>query len=334
MTIAEVGEKRLIAEILRPLLNPDGNPDSVGDDCAIIGVSDQQAICVSTDRVPADLVAYQTGLIDLQQLGYYLAVLNISDLAAAGATPKGLLLNLGLPSDFSLSNFRALVGGVAEAATQYLCPIVGGDLSDAVEMNLVATSIGLLTGSERLYRSGAEPGDVVFCCNTVGITPSAFTHYLERNKRMVVSPLEEDVLCRHFRQPKAQIALGSLLRQSGACSAVMDNTDGLGQSLLELTEASGVAIDLDGASLPIDQISHNVAQAYGTDLFDMVLGPGADFQLIGTARTGSPGFERVRSQIHVIGTVRAGNGVWIKRPGAEAERLVVQGWNYYKRLQN
>ncbi len=328
--ISEKGEKRLIAEIIRPLFNPTGNPNSVGDDCAIVELVEGRGVCISTDRVPGDLISFKLGLIDIRQLGYYLAVLNISDLAAAGAVPRGLLLNLGLPRDLSLADFESLLRGAHEASMEYNCPVIGGDLSDSAEINLVATSVGELAGPQRLYRSGAKPNDAVFCCDVLGITATAFAYYLDGKRgRPAVSAEEERILCSNFRSPRARIELGKALRESGACSAVMDNTDGVGQSLLELAAASGVAMHLDEALLPVSNISRRVAAHQKRDLADLVLGPGADFQLIGTVRPEEPSFDSIRPFLQIIGTVAEGDGVWLKRPGKPIERFSVSGWNYY-----
>ena len=81
MKLRDIGEKRLIAEYIRPLFNPAGLRESVGDDCALIQVGAGNWVCVSTDRVPADLIAFKLGLIGFRELGQYLAVLNISDIA-------------------------------------------------------------------------------------------------------------------------------------------------------------------------------------------------------------------------------------------------------------
>src|SRR5258708_5788022 len=96
MRLRDIGEKRLIAEYIQPLLNPDRLPESVGDDCALIPVWGDVCLCVSTDRVPADLLAFRLGLISFRELGSYLAILNISDIAACGGEPRGLLLNCAL----------------------------------------------------------------------------------------------------------------------------------------------------------------------------------------------------------------------------------------------
>ena len=95
-TIGEIGEKRLITEFIRPFFNETNAPEGVGDDCAMVA-TDGATVLLSTDRVPADLISFRLGILDFEGLGRYLAVLNISDIAACGGTPKALLLNFGLP---------------------------------------------------------------------------------------------------------------------------------------------------------------------------------------------------------------------------------------------
>jgi thiamine-monophosphate kinase len=328
MTVAEIGEKKLISEVIRPLFNPKGDPNSVGDDCAVIPITEGLAFCISTDRVPADLVSYRQGLINDRQLGYYLAVLNISDLAAAGASPRGLMLNLGLPRDLPIDRLTEILHGAADAAKEYECPVVGGDLSDSLELNLVAISIGVVAGSERLYRSRAQPGDLVFCSGSVGITPAAFAYFLSSLKGRLPEQ-DEAALCVHFRQPRARVALGSLLRESGACSSAMDNTDGLAQSVLELANASGVAMELSENLIPVDALCTKVASLAGQSAVDLALGPGADFQLIGTIQPNAPNYAAIEPEITVIGSVHSGSGVWMKKNNQEAVQFDVKGWNYY-----
>src|SRR5262249_49684969 len=101
-TIADVGEKELIRSTIKPLLNPTDDHNSIGDDCAAIPIRAGSLACISTDRVPADLISFRLGIISHRGLGNYLAILNLSDIAAMGAEPVGLLLNLALPSNTSV----------------------------------------------------------------------------------------------------------------------------------------------------------------------------------------------------------------------------------------
>jgi thiamine monophosphate kinase len=108
----------------------------------------------------------------------------------------------------------------------------------------------------------------------------------------------------------------------------------VGQSLLELAAASGVAMHLDESLLPVSDISRRVAGYQNRDLADLVLGPGADFQLIGTVDCRQPAFERLKPFLRIIGTVAEGDGVWLKRTGRPIGRFHVSGWNYYLKNEN
>lgn len=178
-TISEIGEKRLIRDYLTPFLNPDGNRSLVGDDCAIIDTRETSALCVSTDRVPHDLVSFRLGLIDYRGLGNYLAVLNISDIAAMGATPVGLLLNLGLPPDLKFKDLSSLLDGANSACNSYGCKIIGGDLSSSPVLSISATSLGFSSKNAPLYRTQASPGDCIYCTSPLGITSTAFYYHLK-----------------------------------------------------------------------------------------------------------------------------------------------------------
>src|SRR4051812_32258242 len=106
LKISDIGEKRLIQEFIRPLFNSADRVEGVGDDCAMLSAPEGQLWLFSTDRVPADLIAFRLGVLDHCGLGRYLARLNISDIAACGGTPVALLLNLGLPDDFPYEDFK------------------------------------------------------------------------------------------------------------------------------------------------------------------------------------------------------------------------------------
>ena len=108
-TVADIGEKALIEDILRPLFNPANDRDSVGDDCAAVEIPFGSLALVSTDRVPADLISFRAGILDFRALGRYLGVLNLSDIAACGGVPLGLLLNCGLPSHVKVNDILSML---------------------------------------------------------------------------------------------------------------------------------------------------------------------------------------------------------------------------------
>src|SRR5262249_39276432 len=94
-TVRDVGEKQLIEDTVKRVFDGDPAPAGVGDDCAVLPLPADSVLLATTDRVPADLIARRLGLMDSYGLGRYLACLNLSDIAACGGRPAGLLFNAG-----------------------------------------------------------------------------------------------------------------------------------------------------------------------------------------------------------------------------------------------
>ena len=328
--ISELGEKRLIAEMIKPMFNPEARPEGVGDDCALIPVGDEY-VCVSTDRVPADLIAFRLGIIGFEGLGYYLAVLNISDIAACGGTPRALLLNLALPSHFMVEDLRSILAGVCRASKTYNVPVLGGDLSNSAEMSLVAVALGTVPKASLLARSGARPGHKLFCSKVVGLTPTAFAHLLrDRSEQAPLSSTELKRLTMNFSEPIAMVEFSSRLARMGACSSAMDVTDGVAQSFLELAFASDCAFNLFAESLPIDPVSMKLAEEYERDVVDMVLGAGADFQIVGTLDPDHSEYSAALKEVTIIGEVSEGEGLRLRRDATSAPtEYLPSGWNYF-----
>lgn len=331
--LRDVGEKSLIRELIRPLLNPEGDADSIGDDCAVIPVS-AGGVCASTDRVPADLVSFRLGILDHRGLGRYLAVLNLSDIAAMGARPVGLLLNLGLPGDLRVADLEALLRGAGGACAEHGCRVIGGDLSSASELCLSATSLGVLDPERALRRGAARPGYRVYCSDVLGLTATAFAYFLRAKPAGLSLPeASETVLMDCFRNVRPRFDVAASLVASGGRAIAMDNTDGAGQSYFELAEASGVAFILHAEALPLHPLTRKVAAILDMDPLDLALSAGADFQLLGAAEPSV--FEGVA--VHVVtavGVVAEGSGLHLERRGAEPAPFTPRGWSYYSAVED
>lgn len=329
LTIGDIGEKELIRTVIRPFFNPEGAPDLVGDDCGTVWVSDDLGVLLSTDRVPWDLLSFTLGLIDVQDLGYYLAVLNISDVAAMGGRPVGLLLNFGLPDSFPLNDLNSLLLGASTACQEYGCSILGGDLSHSPQPSLSATVLGFSHGPRVLHRGGTAAGHRPFSCGTVGLTPTAFAYFqTAKAQGMQLSPAEEDLLIGQFSRPSAQVALGERLARGPAAVACMDNTDGLAQSLLEISQAGSAGIVLQSSLLPLHEVTRKVADHLGMDPIELALRPGADFQLIGTFA----GEEPPDNRLVPLGQAGGQPGQLLLEDDTGTVRPIrVEGWNYFQR---
>jgi thiamine-monophosphate kinase len=332
--LQDLGEKTIIRDIVRPMLNAEGDLNSVGDDCALIAVAAGCSMCASTDRVPSDLISFRLGILDYRGLGNYLAVLNLSDLAAMGAAPAGLLLNLGLPDDLSVADFTALLEGARDACVNVGCQVVGGDLSSSTEISISATSLGIVHPDKVLRRSGARVGDLVYCSDYLGLSSTAFAYFLRALPLgLGLSDSEEQVLKDCFRKPRARFDVGTALSQGGYRTTAMDNTDGVAQTYSEIASASGVGIALRQSDFPIHDISHKVANFLGEDVADLVLGPGADFQLLGTIECRAGQANSLPASVTPIGRVISEHGVYLEGLGNERLPVTVRGWDYYGKVE-
>lgn len=328
VVVSDVGEKALIRDFIKPFFNSADDPAGVGDDCAMVTFGDEVAL-LSTDRVPSDLTGFKLGILDYHGLGDYLARLNLSDIAACGGQAVGLLLNLGLPNDVAYDDVLALCRGFGARAERHGATVLGGDITSASELSISATSIGRAARGRVLTRRSAKPGDSIFISRPLGMTPAAFHIFLGK----LESKLSGDsvpLLRRQFTGLEPMLSLGQALAASGQCGACMDNTDGIGQSLSELSEASKCAFVVQRSALRIPSVVESVSQIMGLPSVAFVFNGGADFSLVGTIR-GQWSSERATAQfghpLEIIGHVEAGQGVWLE--DGQRKPLVFRGWNYF-----
>lgn len=332
--ISDLGEKRLIAEFVHPYFNSSDTLEGVGDDCAMLEASDGEFWLFSTDRVPADLISFRLGILDYAGLGRYLARLNISDIAACGGQPLALLLNLGLPDTLAYEDFKSLCRGFKEAAERHGCRVLGGDISSSVELSISATSIGRVKKPNVLSRRGAMKDDTIFISRPIGLTPAAFAYYLRCKKdTILLSANEIAQLDGQFTSLEPLISLGLSLSSSGYCNSCMDNTDGVGQSLLELSIASKARFVLKQEYINIPEVVTKIASNLEEDPLGLAFSAGADFSLVGTLRgkwSQKQATDHFGEGLEVIGQVEQGEGVFIET-GNEIVPVSFSGWNYFSK---
>jgi thiamine-monophosphate kinase len=333
--LKDLGEKEIIKSIIKPLFNPRNLAEGVGDDCAVIDIAGNKSICISTDRVPADLVSFKIGLIDYYELGYYLSVLNLSDIASAGAKPIGLMLTFAFENDFKVSDLKQILKGVKDCCEKYNCKVLGGDLSNSSEMSISATSIGMADSNKVLYRSKAKEGDCIFCSDYIGITPTAFKYFLElKPSGYSLGKTEENFLAEQFRLPKAKVELGRLLSDLEICTSCMDNTDGISQTFCELSEINNIKFCIDIDKMPIHEITYKIANKLNIDVVDIIFSAGADFQLLGTVDENlyrKKINRKLGTKLNIIGKTEKGRGLFLTDKNKRQVELYAQGWNYYNK---
>ena len=246
----------------------------IGDDAAVVGLASGVRALMATDLV-VEGVHVDTDLSGPEDIGYKALMVTVSDFAAMGARPAYALVSLAAPPGTDLD---ALGAGLAEAAEEAACVVVGGDLSESSLLVVSTAVVGVAEpgGPDPLLRSGARPGHRLFVTGPLGRS-AAGLRILRSSHPEGESDERVPDLVRAHRRPVARLAEGEASRRSGA-SAAIDLSDGLLADLTHLAGASGVGVDLDAVPVA-DGASREEALSGGED-YELLVATGAPGELV------------------------------------------------------
>ncbi|MCO1657838.1 thiamine-phosphate kinase [Pseudonocardia humida] len=263
LLLSELGERRIVAEMLEPRYR---TVPSFGDDCAQLG-SDR---VITTDSCGAALVC-SLGETDPVHTGWLLATINLSDLAAAGARPEGLVVNYTLPPETPARTLSRIMDGVDACAAAHGTRVLGGDIGEGREMRLSATAVGVCAHGgpdgtvRRLSRRGAVAGDRLLLVGSPGhlwgaaLVFHGFAEVTEDEHREMF-----DRACR----PRAQLPAGGVLATQGLARSAIDVSDGLYAAIRSLCRANGLGA-LVRTDVRLDPVLERVCERAGVHPFQL-----------------------------------------------------------------
>jgi thiamine-monophosphate kinase len=327
ITIADLGEFGLIAEIRSLLPAAPGLIVGIGDDAAVVRAPDRRV--VATTDLLVEGRHFRREWSSAFDIGCKAAAQNLADVAAMGASATALLVGLAAPGDLAVSWARDLVRGLGDEAKRAGAAVVGGDVSSAGSVVLAVTALGDLGGRDPVTRAGARPGDQVAVAGQLGRSAAGLALFeaglgqsAERAGRVHEAGGLTDLakLIASHQRPRPPYGAGPQAASLGATSMI-DISDGLVADLGHVADASGVLIDVQTARLPDDPGVRLAGQLLGADPLTWVLTGGEDHALAATFPQGAslPGRWRV------IGSVSDGAGVTVDSAPAGA----VGGWRHF-----
>ncbi|HPP45730.1 MAG TPA: thiamine-phosphate kinase, partial [Methanomassiliicoccaceae archaeon] len=168
-TLADVGEKAAVAAILGRLRG--STAVGPGDDAAAIEVAGRYVVA-STDIVSR--LAHMPRGMSPRDVGWFVAAVNLSDIAAMGARPLGLLLSFCLPRNYLLEDLEEMMEGAQECALSVGTEILGGDTKEGKELVIAGTALGEVEKEHILLRRGAREGDLLAVTGTMGLASAGY----------------------------------------------------------------------------------------------------------------------------------------------------------------
>lgn len=325
MKLGDVGERELL--MLAKDICEEGSEVQVGigDDAAAIKLDDHSVV-VSTDMLIENI--HFGSETNPEAIGRKAVVVNLSDLAAMGAEPLGMVFSIGAPKDKELEFISRLLKALNSTVRQYDTQIVGGDLNESSEVILSGTAMGIADSDKLLLRSGAEAGDFVGVTGNLGASTSITMAQLSDIFLGDWPSLERAAL-----ESGARLKEGRILSGTEGVHSAIDITDGLAANLWQLSRMSEVSLIVDWSDLPIHEGAVRFSKERDFDLEDLVLYGGEDFELLFTAapeswETLKERFSEIDTNLVKIGEVMEGEGVRIRK-GEGVEELPDRGYEHF-----
>lgn len=244
-----------------------------GDDCAVIAPAPGMQLAVSTDTMVEGRHFLST--VSPARLGHKALAVNLSDLAACGASPMAFTLALTLPrvDEVWLHGFAK---GLLDLADEHNCELIGGDTTSG-PLSIGITVMGEVPAGQALLRSGAKPGDDIWVSGFPGLARLALEAF-RGSLHPALSSEAFEATRLAMERPDPRVALGVGLR--GLASSAIDVSDGLLGDLAHILKRSKV-----GASLCLDAlpVSTWLAERSADEQLDCILAGGDDYELVFTA---------------------------------------------------
>lgn len=321
----KTGEFERIAKIFAPLAA--GFPGALGltDDAALIAPETGSDIVVTTDTMVAGV--HYMGDEPPSAIACKLLRVNLSDLAAMGATPLAYTLNVALPREIDDPWLEDFAEGLRQDQQRFGIALAGGDsVSTPGPVTLTVTAFGRVSQGRALRRSAARPGDTVYVSGTIGdaaLGLLTLTGKLDPGK----GAARDDLVAR-YRLPEPRVSLGPEL--VGLANAAVDVSDGLVADLRHIAEASHCRAVLQADRVPRSATTRALLEAR-PELTEVGLAGGDDYEILFTAPAGSE--DAVRSlasrlslALTAVGRIEAGEGVQVLDACGAEIPLSVQGW--------
>ncbi len=328
------GEFELIARYFAPLAEAAPGAQGLRNDAALFDPAAGEGLVLTLDTMVAGVHFLPDD--PPETIGRKLLRVNLSDLAAMGARPRGYLLAAAFPRDIDEAWIAAFAAGLAEDQAIFGVVLYGGDtVSTPGPLTLSLTAFGEAPEDRTLSRATARAGDLVYVSGTIGDGLLGL-EALRGGRLGGLAELAEDqraYLATRYRLPEPRLELGRRLAETGLASAALDVSDGLAADLGHIAEESGLAAVIEAGAVPLSPAARAVIEAAPERLPEL-LGGGDDYELLFTVEPGRAGevaglAAALDLPLTAIGRMAAGRGLRVRDPAGQEVTLEGTGWRHF-----
>ena len=309
-TAEELGEREVIKILWNCMDQAHNMVVPFGDDVSAMKWMNDEIVVLKTDML-VGRTDVPPGM-SYEQAARKAVVMNVSDFAAKGSRPLGLLISLGLPKDSKRSEIEEIGFGLNAGAKEYGVSVLGGDTSETLDLIIGISMFGEMPGGRIIQRDGANPGDIVATTGNFGLTSSGLRIL---KKGLSVAGKLRKKLVDSVLSPQARLEEGLAIAQTGAVTASIDSSDGLAWSLHEISQASNVGFEIDAP--PIAPETEEFAAFFGLDPLELSFYGGEEYELVLTVKPegwyeAEKAVQQVKGDLFKIGEVTKDKGIYVK----------------------
>lgn len=309
-------EDRLIARYFQPIAT---HPGALGlsDDAAFIKPPPGCDLVLKTDAIIGGVHFFAEDAA--RDVARKALRVNLSDLAAKGASPLGFLLSLALPKEIGDDWLSGFAEGLRDDAVMFGCPLFGGDTDRTPgPITISIAMFGSVPEATMVRRAGAKAGDRVFVSGTIG--DASLGLVLREGAPWQLSDAHRQHLVSRYLLPQPRNALSGAVRTHA--SAAMDVSDGLAGDFAKLCRVSKVAAEIEVARVPLSEAT-KAALATDPTVLETVLTGGDDYEIVCTVPVAKADSFRaaaraVQVAVTEIGAITAGEGTRFFGPEGQA----------------
>jgi len=276
---------------------------SGGDDCAIVSVAENKQLVITTDTLVSGV--HFPEVTSAENIAYKALMVNLSDLAAMGATPAWVTLAITLP-EINQQWLSAFSKQFSSLLTKFNVSLIGGDTTKG-PLSITVQAMGFVDKDKSLKRSNAAVNDKIFVTGNLGDAAIGLTAVLEKiNDKALLSCVEK------LNRPEARVKFAEALVD--LCSCAIDVSDGLVADLAHIIEASQCGARINIANIPVSKSAKYYFKKYNQNVIDWskLLTEGDDYELCFTVNplNESDVFslaEKYQLKVSCIGEITNGN---------------------------